>query len=242
MPGTAIVMLLGMGARQPLQGRCIAQITIGTALGVTCTLEISRQVDSLDHWMPLGSAFSIALIMLFTRVIQRLDGPIAIYAVAVGASAETTDNYITVAMPALSWLLALLFVFLAPLCGWLAERVHFPNPWLLGPVLMTGIFAASGVTAKMFSAALVTLSTLAICVLLAWSPSKTGSISLPTAFLAVASNGTAEMAIIAKTFGIGTPIVTAFHFFRVISTVVAINWVSRLLLRSGWMRQSAQAG
>ena len=316
MLGTAIVMLLGMGAKQPVQGRRIAQITIGTALGLTFTQEIIRQVASLGHWMLLGAAFSIALTMLFARVMQRLaglDGPTAIYAVAVGASAEMAlqaqkagadgaqvasahairiilvvslasvvahyssekpGSYITAATPVLSWQLALLFVFLAPLCGWLAERVRFPNPWLLGPVLMAGIFAASGVTARMFpaalvaaqiligwslgqhmtrqffvrsprmlaSSALVTLGMLAICVLLAWSLSKTGSISLLTAFLAVAPGGTAEMAIIAKTFGIGAPIVTAFHFFRVIATILSIGWVSKVLLRSGWVRQSAQAG
>ena len=85
------------------------------------------------------------------------------------------------------------------------------------------------------SAAAVTLSMLAICVLLAWGLSKTGVITLLTAFLAVAPGGTAEMAIIAKTFGIGAPIVTAFHFFRVISTVLSIRWVFKFLVRTGWV-------
>ena len=87
-------------------------------------------------------------------------------------------------------------------------------------------FAIAAITSQGDSA-LVTLSMLVICVLLAWSLSKTGSISLLTAFLAVAPGGTADMAIIAKTFGIGAPIVTAFHFFRVIATILSIGWVSR---------------
>jgi uncharacterized protein len=66
--------------------------------------------------------------------------------------------------------------------------------------------------------------------------SRTGAVSLLTAFLAVAPGGTAEMAIIAKTFGIGAPIVTAFHFFRVITTVLSIGWVGRTLLRTGWVK------
>jgi membrane AbrB-like protein len=309
MLGTALVMLLGIGAKQPVQGRRIAQITIGTALGLTFTQEVIREVASLGHWMLAGAAFSIALTMLFARVIQRLagiDGPTAIYSVAVGASSEMALQaqkagadgatvasahairiilvvslasvvahysgeraapYITAATPAIGWQLALLFVFLAPACGWLAERIHFPNPWLLGPVLMAGCFAASGVNGRMFplalvaaqvligwslgqhmtraffvksprmlaSAGLVTLSMLTICVLLAWGLSKTGVISLLTAFLAVAPGGTAEMAIIAKTFGIGAPIVTAFHFFRVISTVLMIRPVLRFLVRTGWV-------
>jgi membrane AbrB-like protein len=311
MMGVAVVMLLGAGARQPIQGRRAAQVTIGTALGLTFTQEIIREVASLGHWMLLGSVFSIGLTMLFARAIQRmarLDAPTAIYSVAVGASAEMALQaqkagadgaqvasahairiilvvslasvvahysveqaapYISAATPAISWQLGLLFVVLAPLCGWLADRVRLPNAWLLGPVMMAGCFAASGTTARMYPAALVaaqiligwslgqhmtrhffmksprmlasagvvTLSMLAICVLLAWSLSKTGAISLLTAFLAVAPGGTAEMAIIAKTFGIGAPIVTAFHFFRVISTVLLIGWVAKTLVRTGWVRE-----
>jgi len=311
MMGVAVVMLLGAGARQPIQGRRAAQATIGTALGLTFSQEISREVASLGHWMLLGSVFSMGLTMLFARAIQRmarLDAPTAIYSVAVGASAEMALQaqkagadgaqvasahairiilvvslasvvahysgekaapYISAATPAISWQLGLLFVGLAPLCGWLADRVRLPNAWLLGPVLMAGCFAASGTTVRMYpaalvaaqiligwslgqhmtrqffmrsprmlaSAAVVTLSMLAICVLLAWSLSRTGVISLLTAFLAVAPGGTAEMAIIAKTFGIGAPIVTAFHFFRVISTVLLIGWVAKTLVRTGWVRE-----
>lgn len=311
MMGVALLMLLGTGARQPIQGRRAAQIIIGVALGLTFTQEIIRQVASLGHWMLLGSVFSIGLTMLFSRAIQRmakLDGPTAIYSVAVGASAEMAlqaqkagadgaqvasahairiilvvslasvvayfsgeraGAYITAATPAVSWELALLFVFIAPWCGWLADRLRLPNAWLLGPVLMAGAFAASGTTARMFPAALVvaqiligwslgqhmtrqfflrsprmlasaaavTFSMLVICVLLAWSLSKTGAISLLTAFLAVAPGGTAEMAIIAKTFGIGAPIVTAFHFFRVISTVLMIGWVVKTTVRTGWVHK-----
>ena len=311
MMGVAVLMLLGAGVKQPIQGRRAAQITIGTALGLTFTQEIIREVASLGHWMLLGSAFSIGLTMLFSRAIQRMakiDGPTAIYSVAVGASAEMAlqaqkagadgaqvasahtiriilvvslasvvahfsedkaGAYISAATPAISWQLGLLFVFLAPLSGWLADRVRMPNAWLLGPMLMAGCFAASGITARMYPAALVvaqiligwslgqhmtrqffmksprmlasatavTLSMLALCVLLAWSLSQTGAISLLTAFLAVAPGGTAEMAIIAKTFGIGAPIVTAFHFFRVISTILLINWVVRMLVRTGWVHE-----
>ncbi len=309
MLGTALVMLLGVGTRQPLQGRRAAQITIGTALGLTFTQDVIREVAVLGHWMLAGAVFSIGLTMLFSRVIQRLagiDGPTAIYSVAVGASAEmalqaqkagadgaqvaaahavriilvvslasvvahfsgnVAGAYISAATPALAWQLAMLFVVLAPLCGWLADRVRMPNAGLLGPVLMAGAFAASGTNARMYPAALVaaqvligwslgqhmtrdffvksprmlasgaavTLGMLAICVLLAWGLSRTGVISMLTAFLAVAPGGTAEMAIIAKTFGIGAPIVTAFHFLRVISTILTIGWVGRIVVRTGWV-------
>lgn len=309
MMGTALVMLLGVGARQPLQGRRAAQVTIGAALGLTFTQPVIRDVASLGHWMLAGAVFSIGLTMLFSRFIQRLagiDGPTAIYSVAVGASAEMAlqaqkagadgaqvasahairiilvvslasvvahfsgekaGPYISAATPAISWQLALLFMGLAPLCGWLADRVRMPNAWLLGPVLMTAAFAATGTNARMYPAALVaaqvligwslgqhmtrafflksprilgsagvvTLGMLAICVLLAWCLGRTGMISMLTAFLAVAPGGTAEMTIIAKSFGIGAPIVTAFHFFRVISTILTIRWVAKIAVRTGWV-------
>ena len=313
MLGTALIMLAGQGARQPMQGRRAAQITIGTALGLTFTQQVIAEVAALGHWMLLGAAFSIALTMLFARVIQRLarmDGPTAIYSVAVGASAEMAlqaqkagadgaqvasahairiilvvslasvvahfsgekaGPYISAATPAISWQMAAVFLVLAPLCGWLGNRIRLPNAWLLGPVLLAGSFAASGVTARMYpaaliaaqvligwslgqhmtrqfflksprmlgSAALVTVGMLAICISVAWGLSQTGAVSLLTGFLAIAPGGTAEMAIIAKTFGIGAPIVTAFHFFRVIATVLSISWVSKLLLGSGWVKKVA---
>jgi len=311
MMGVAGLTLLGAGARQPIQVRRFAQLTICTALGLTFTQDIVRQVASLGHWIVLGALFSLGLTLLFSRVIQRMarvDGVTAIYSVAVGASAEmalqaqkagadgaqvASAHAIRIilvvslasvvaslsgekafasmlaATPTIGWRLALLFVVLAPLCGWLAHRVRMPNAWLLGPVLMAGAFAASGVTARMdpvalvlaqiligwslgqhmtrqffmgsprllLSAAAVTLGMLSLCILLAWGLGRTSAISMLTAFLALAPGGAAEMSILANAFGIGAPIVTAFHFFRVISAVLMIGWIVRLTLHTGWVQR-----
>lgn len=91
----------------------------------------------------------------------------------------------------------------------------------------------------MLSAAAVTVCMLTICVLVAYAMSRTGAFSMLTAFLALAPGGAAEMAILATTFGIGAPIVTAFHFFRVISAVLLGGWIVRLTLRSGWVQRQA---
>ena len=310
MAGVAAMRLAGAGSAQPMVLRRVAQITIGTALGLTFTPDVVRQVASLGHWMILGSAFAIGLSMFFSGVLQRLanlDGPTAIYSVAVGASSEMAlqaqqagadGSQVAsahavrivlvvllasvvahfsgegaslagnVSVPVIAWWQGLLFVVLAPLCGRLAHRFHVPNGWLLGPLLMAGCFAASGTTGRMFpqaliaaqvligwslgqhmtrqffiqsprllaSAALVTLGMLGLCVLLAWVVSNFGVVSMLTAFLSIAPGGTAEMAIIAKTFGIGAPVVTAFHFFRVVTMVLLIQWVARTVLRIGWVR------
>jgi hypothetical protein len=169
--------------------------------------------------------------------------------------------------PELSWQYGVLFLFGAPLCGWLLHRLGVPNSWVLGPIFLAGAFAAHGLNARMSqlaqiaaqvmigwglgqhmtrrfflqsprilaSAASVTLSMIAICVGVAWAVQQFLPMHLLTPFLSLAPGGMAEMAIVAKTFGIGAPVVTAFHFFRVISTIFLMRHVSQLLLRSGWV-------
>lgn len=55
-------------------------------------------------------------------------------------------------------------------------------------------------------------------------------------FLAVALGGTARTAFIAKAFGIGAYVVTVFHLFYGTATILSINWMTRTLLRSGWVK------
>lgn len=311
MMGTALLTLTCVGARQPLGLRRTAQLIIGCAIGLNFTPDVLSEVLSFWPWLFLGAGFSIGWAMFFARVFQRLagiDGPTAVYAVAVGASSEMAlqaqragadgaivaaahavrvilvvslasvvayfsgeqhSTYIDLIAPALDANTALGLLCLTPLAGWVAERLRLPNPWVLGPVLVAGAFAANGwtdarmdpvallaaqiligwslgqhLTPEFFrnsprvlaSATLVTVSMLALCVLLAWAVSQTGRLSLLTSFLAVAPGGMAEMAIIAKTFGIGAPLVTAFHLFRMLFTVLTIGGVCRFLLRIGWVR------
>jgi membrane AbrB-like protein len=310
MIAVALFSLLGDGAKQPALGRRAAQVTIGTALGLYFTQDVIREVASFGHWMVLGAAFAIALTMLFAPLIQRmarLDGTTAIYAVALGASAEmamqaqkaganaalvasahairiilvvSTASFIAYmtgagnatlsppGAPDLPWQIALVLAICAPLCGWALHRVGMPNAWVLGPIFLSGGFAAWGMQAKMYQGALivaqvmigwglgqhmtrkffvesprmlmsstvVTLSMLFICLTLSWGLAEITGINLLTSFLSVAPGGMAEMAIIAKAFGIGAPIVTAFHFFRIVSTIFLIKWVARVLLRSGWVK------
>lgn len=106
--------------------------------------------------------------------------------------------------------------------------------WGLGQHMTRKFFVES--PRMLFSSALVTLSMLSICLALSWSLAESIGTTLLTSFLSIAPGGMAEMAIIAKAFGIGAPIVTAFHFFRVLSTIFLIRWVVRVLLRSGWVK------
>lgn len=312
MLGVAVLSLMGAQARQPPQARRAAQVVVGLALGLTFTPEVVRQIAALGHLMLLGAGFALVLTAIFAPVIQRLarlDGPTAIYSVAVGASAEMASQaqragadgpavasshairiicvvglasivarlsgqpalvFIGPGIPVLDWELALGLALLGPFCGWLASRIRMPNAWLLGPMLLTAAVAASGTSARMFSSALiaaqiligwnlgqhltrgffmkaprllaaasvVTFTMVGLCVLVAWGFSNYGQIPLLTAFLSLAPGGTAEMTILAKTYGIGAPVVAAFHFFRIVSTVLLIGGLVQLLLRTGWVQRS----
>jgi membrane AbrB-like protein len=145
-----------------------------------------------------------------------------------------------------SWLLGpVLLAGLMAANGWTQARMYplalvaaqIVIGWSLGQYMTRAFFMKS--PRVLASAMLVTLSMLSICVLLAWGVSHSGRLSLLTTFLAVAPGGTAEMTIIAKTYGIGAPIVTAFHLFRVIFTVLTIGWVARFLIGSGWVKAQA---
>ncbi len=239
-----------------------ATATYAVAVGASSEMALQAQNAGADG-AQVASAHAIRIILVVT-----LASVVAHY------SGQSAVNFFSAGMPELHWQLAVFLLFTAPVVGWLASRVRMPNPWLLGPVVLAGVFAANGTTARMYPLALiaaqiligwnlgqhmtreffrrsprvlmaastVTVGMLALCLLLAWSVSRTGAFTLLTAFLAVAPGGTAEMAIIAKNFGIGAPIVTAFHFFRVISTVLLIGWVGKTLLRTGWVTKEAPGG
>ena len=310
MFAVAALRLSGHGVPQPMAWRRGAQIVIGTALGLTFTREVVAQVAALWPWLIGGAAFAVAVTMLASRAMQRLasvDAPTAIYAVAVGASAEmalqaqragadpalvasahavrivlvvSLASFVahwsgehgvvgltSAALAPLPWHFGLLFLVLSPTVAWLAVRVRLPNGWLLGPVLLTALFASHGLTARLYApviigaqvligwslgqhmtraffrksprmllaAMLVTIATLGLCVATAAAVAHGGATTLLTAFLALAPGGTAEMAIVAKTYGIGA-IVTTFHFVRVVTMIVAMRWIAAALLRSGWVR------
>lgn len=122
---------------------------------------------------------------------------------------------------------------------WVLVGAQVVIGWSLGQHMTREFFMKS--PRLLLSAATVTLCMLLICVSLSWGLSVAGHISMLTGFLALAPGGTAEMALLAKTYGIGAPVVTAFHFFRVIVTILSIGWLVRFLVRVGWVKDEAPA-
>jgi len=309
MAGVACVSLAGAVQKQPPWGRRVAQLFIGCAIGLYFTPVVLAQVLGLAGWVLAGAVSALLLSVLAARAMQRLarvDGPTAIYSVALGASAEMTlqaqragaDGALVASSHAVRIILvtctASLVAGLAgqPIGAWLPsalvldawvwlplslaaaasalflQRFKLPNPWLLGPVLVCGIAAHEGlqgrlpdavlvaaqvvigwglgqnITRSFFrraprmlaSTAVVTLAILAVCMALALGLMRVTGLPPLTAFLSLSPGGMAEMGVIAKAFGLGVPVVTAFHMTRVVCTIFLTRPLAQLMLRSGWVR------
>jgi uncharacterized protein len=106
--------------------------------------------------------------------------------------------------------------------------------WALGQSITRDFFVRA--PRVLASAVLVTLGILMLCLGLAWLVSLGAGLPLPTAFLAFAPGGMAEMAVMAKAFGLAAPLVTAFHITRIVCTILLTGLLARWMLRVGWVR------
>jgi membrane AbrB-like protein len=91
MAGVACIGMAGQVHRQPVLARKGAQIYIGATLGLFFTPAVLAHIVGLAPWMVLGALTGVVLSVISAKVLQRMahiDGPTAIYAVALGASSE----------------------------------------------------------------------------------------------------------------------------------------------------------
>ena len=312
MGSVACISMLGFVHKQPVLARKGAQIYIGTTLGLFFTPVVLAQISGLAPWMVLGALTGILMSVLAARALQRLariDGPTAIYAVALGASSEMsvqaqragadaavvasahavrimmvtfTATMIAwgsgspssnpfVGIDLLSWTWVAILLGAAILTGRVFQQLKLPNPWVLGAILIGGLYASQGMLGRLpnegllaaqlvigwglgqhinrtfftraprtlASVALVTLGILAVCMGMAWLISKGAHLSVMTAFLSMAPGGMTEMAVISKAFGLGAPVVTAFHMLRILTTIFLTQPMARTMLKRGWVRQEA---
>ena len=106
--------------------------------------------------------------------------------------------------------------------------------WSLGQSMTRGFFIRA--PRVLASAALMTFGILAICLVMGFLISWGADLPVMTAFLALAPGGMAEMGVIAKAFGLGAPVVAAFHIVRVVCTIFLTGALARWMLKSGWVR------
>ena len=140
------------------------------------------------------------------------------------------------------WLLGPLFT------GGLASAMSFggrlPDSLLVTSQVFIGWALGQAITRQFFaraprviaSSAVVTLAILTACLGLAWLVSLSAGMPLASAFLAFAPGGMAEMAVMAKAFGLAAPMVTAFHIARIVCTILITRSMARWMLRVGWVR------
>lgn len=261
--GALFAVLMTMLFARVIQrlGRLDAPTSIyAVAVGASAEMALQAQRAGADAAMVASAhAVRIVLVVSLASVVARLSGEhggVLTADAAVPLLAGPWVAALALAAPAAGWfanrarlpngwLLGPVILAGALAANGLHGRLHpalldaaqVLIGWSLGQHLTRRFFAES--PRVLAAAAAVTLCMLGLCVMLAWSVSRWGSVSLLTAFLSLAPGGTAEMAIVAKNFGIGAPIVTTFHFFRVITMIVLMKHVAALLLRSGWVRTAA---
>ena len=124
---------------------------------------------------------------------------------------------------------------------------RLPNEGLLAAQLVIGWGLGQHITRDFFTraprtlacVAMVTLGILGVCMGMAWVISMGAHMPVMTAFLSMAPGGMTEMSVISKAFGLGAPIVTAFHMLRILTTIFLTQPMARSMLASGWVRKDA---
>jgi membrane AbrB-like protein len=106
--------------------------------------------------------------------------------------------------------------------------------WGLGQHINRAFFTRAPRT--LASVAVVTLGILAVCMAAAWLIARGADVAVMTAFLSMAPGGMTEMGILSKAFGLGAPIVTAFHLTRILTTIFLTKPVSEKMLSTGWVK------
>ncbi len=142
------------------------------------------------------------------------------------------------------WVLAPLAV--AAIYAAMGNETRLPDAVVNGGSLLIGWNLGQYMTREFFknsprvvlAAALMTVGMLLVSLGFAALISAWVGLPLVTAIVATSPGGIAEMAITAKVLGLGAPVVTAFHFIRLLSVIIFIKPLSDLLIKKGWLRSS----
>ncbi len=106
--------------------------------------------------------------------------------------------------------------------------------WALGQSISRDFFRRA--PRVLASAACLTLCMIVVCASFAAVVAGVTGLPLLTGFVGLAPGGMAEMAVIAKAFGLGAPVVLGFHLIRVFATIFLTRHLAAWMLRSGWIR------
>lgn len=105
--------------------------------------------------------------------------------------------------------------------------------WHLGQYMTREFFTSA--PRILFAAFSMTLVMLGITIGFAYVLHEFAGLDLLSALVATAPGGVAEMALTAKVLGLGAPLVTAFHLFRLVTVLLIIKGLADLLIRFNWI-------
>jgi uncharacterized protein len=225
------------------------------ALGASAEMSVQAQRAGADAAV-VASAHAVR-IMMVTFVATMI-------AWASGAPAvNPSAGAVILSLPMVLVLLAV-----ASSAGYVLHKLHSPNPWVLGAIVVGAACAAYGMPERLpnegllaaqlvigwglgqhlnrefftraprtlAAVAVVTLGILAVCMAMAWVIAFGAHLPVLTAFLSMAPGGMTEMAVISKAFGLGAPVVTAFHMTRVLTTIFVTQPMAKAMLDRGWVK------
>lgn len=107
--------------------------------------------------------------------------------------------------------------------------------WNLGQFMTKEFFTSA--PRVLFAAFVVTILMLFFSLGFSFVLNWATGIELLSAIVATAPGGVAEMALTAKVLGLGAPLVTAFHLFRLLAVLLLTPALARLMIRRGWLRE-----
>jgi membrane AbrB-like protein len=262
-------------------------MVLGAFIGIAMSALSARLLQRLAHVDGPTAIYSVSLGASAEMSVQAqragADGAVVASAQAVRIMLVTsTASYIAWASGAdpvmpqagigvLSLWISVGLLLAATATGWAFNKLHMPNAWVLGALLIGAICANHDITGRLpdlgliiaqliigwglgqnitreffsraprtlASVALVTIIILAVCLGSAVFIAKGADLSVMTAFISMAPGGMTEMGLISKAFGLGAPVVTAFHLTRILTTIFLTKPMARKMLDSGWISRTA---
>lgn len=143
------------------------------------------------------------------------------------------------------WILVPLFV--AAVYAAMGNETRLPDPvvnagslligWNLGQFMTKSFFTSAPrvLSAAVVMTVVMLITAVAFSFLLYWL----AGIPVLSAMVATAPGGVAEMALTAKILGLGAPLVTAFHLFRLMAVLLFTSHLAQAMIKRGWIDQSA---
>ena len=255
---TALVLsVLAAPVIQRLAGMDGPTAIYSVALGASSEMALQAQRAGADG-ASVACAHAVRIILvtgIVTLLASVLEEPVAAFVGRVDVDAVPL-SHLPLLLPAAAWIAFMMQrlnvpnpwllgpLFVGGLGAVLSWGGRLPDTVLIAAQLMIGWALGQNITRSFFSraprvlacTALVTLGILAACMVMGWLISLGAGLPLTTTFIALAPGGMAEMGVIAKAFGLGAPLVTAFHIVRIVSTIFLTQTLARWMLSSGWVR------